>query len=164
MRPAKSLTVAAFIISHVDLFDAVQDTLNTFQLPESVLPAETCPTGFAETATVTLHLHTILNMDEGKLIKIVPAAMPGFLLDIAENALKEDAGLVADSGVELSRVLPVGYRKFLLKWFTRAITLVAYQVQKRDDKVADELMRFMLSKRGHDGLGASWWAQPAKKA
>jgi hypothetical protein len=86
------------------------------------------------------------------------------IYEVAENALKEDAGLVADSGVELSRVLPVGYRKFLLKWFTRAITLVAYQVQKRDDKVADELMRFMLSKRGHDGLGASWWAQPTKKA
>lgn len=146
----------SFEIAHGDLFDAIQDTLSTFLLPESVLPAETCPTGFAETATVTLCFSAILSIDWNKMIKITPSTMPRYLLEIAENALRQEAGLSSASGPELSRVLPVAYQEFLSRWFSRAITLAAYQVERRDDRVADELMAFMLNRRSYDGLVASW--------
>lgn len=145
-----------FEVAHVDLLEALHDTLSTFALPESVLPDECCPTVFAETATVTLCLARILSMNEAQIIKVIPSVMPGFLLEIAENALKEEAGLVAGDGVELSSVLPMGYREFLLRWFTRAVTLVAYQSQRSEDRVADELMNLMMGKRSLAGLGASW--------
>lgn len=132
----------SFAVTCVEFSRALAYALDSLQVPLTAMPLELNFANYNETTRILSYLQNCLAESPNRDMTVSGKATMGLLINLAAECLKEYTGL--HHVEDIFECLPVGYRVFLGRFFSRTLYRVYALLQRREAQALKEFEKMML--------------------